>query len=125
MPLAPVIASPCWPAYFRGMFTAFLRLLAVVALVVMPFGMSAASAGPAHHAPAAAPAGHCDEQGNQPVEDPGDRLDGCTAGCSMFMADSAPADKAIELIGEAVAGPIAQRWSSLPPETATPPPKSA
>ena len=125
MPLTPVIASPCWRAYFRGMFTALLRLLALAALVVMPFGMSAASAGPAHHAPAAAAAGHCDEQGGQPAEDPGDRLAGCTAGCSMFIAEIAPPEAPIVLLGQAMTGMVEQRWSSLPPETATPPPKHA
>ena len=107
------------------MFTAFLRLLAVVALVAMPFGMSAASAGPAHHAPAEATAGHCDEQGGQPAEDPGDRLAGCTASCSMFMADIAAAEAPVALAAQSKVRPIARHWSSLPPETATPPPKRA
>ena len=125
MPLGPVIASPSSEPYFRAMFTAFLRLLTLVALVVMPFGMSAASAGPAPHAPAAATAGHCDEQGGQPAEDPGDRLAGCTAGCSMFIAEIAPAEAPVAIGAQSLVRPIARRWSSLPPETATPPPKRA
>ena len=124
MSLTPVIASPCSPAYFRVMFSAVLRLLTVAALVVMPFGMSAASIGSAQHA-SVANKGHCDDQSGKPAEEPVDRLAGCTAGCSMFMAEIAPAEAPIAVLGEAVAGPILQPWLSLPPETATPPPKIA
>ena len=48
--------------YFRAMATAFFRLLALLALVLMPLSMASA---PASAQPtAAAPAGHCDDHQN-------------------------------------------------------------
>ena len=125
MPLAPVIASPGRGPYFGPMLAAILRLLTMAALAMMPIGMASAGAGPVHHAPSAASAGHCDDQDGQPAEERRDGLPGCTAGCSMFMADLASADAPLAVLGQLTPLPPARRWLSLPPETATPPPKPA
>jgi hypothetical protein len=103
------------------MFSAFLRLLTLAALAMMPFGM-AASASPAHHSAAAASAAHCDEQPGEPAQDTRDPA-GCTAGCSMFMAAPVTAGEGLAGISEPALLPIATSSPSLPPETATPPPK--
>ena len=99
-----------------------VKLLTLVALALMPFGMSAASAAPAHHAPAAA-ARHCDEQGSQPVQSP-DRMD-CAMTCSMLVgAQSGPAEP-VPVLRLPTARLPAKRGAGLHPDTATPPPKLA
>ena len=105
------------------MLAALLRLLTVAALALMPVGMASASAGPLHHAPSGAGAGHCDDQDGQPAEQPRDLLPGCTAGCSMLVADLACADAPAAVLAQLTVAPPPRLWLSLPPETATPPPK--
>ena len=62
-----VIAAKGWRSYGPAMATATLRLLTLVALVLMPFGMAGTSAGaqpvPANHA--MVQQGHCDKQSKQ------------------------------------------------------------
>ena len=73
------------------MASALLRLLALIALVIMPFGMTSAPAlaAPAHHDMAMAGAGHCDEQQDSDRATVQDRMD-CTAACTALPAASAP-----------------------------------
>lgn len=100
-----------------------VKLLTLLALALMPFGMSGASAAPAHHAPAAATAGHCDEQGGQPVQAP-DAMD-CAMTCSMLVgAEAAPAER-VPLIRLPTARMLIERGAGLHPDTAVPPPKLA
>jgi hypothetical protein len=121
----PVIAGPCSSAYFAPMLAALLRLLTAAALALMPFGMAAASVSPAQHAPAASSA-HCDKQGSKPSEEtPADGLAGCTAGCSMFIAEISAARGPVQAMAQIADGPREERWTNLPAETATPPPKLA
>lgn len=123
MPLISVIVSPSRTAYFAAMPAGILKLLTLLALALMPFGMSAASATSTHHAPAASAPGHCEEQDGLPQEQIPDQFTGCTAACSMFMGEEARLGDGLPLIGPPVSRPIAPRWASLHPETATPPPK--
>ena len=100
-----------------------LRVLTLVALVLMPFGMSAAIGAQAQHAPEHAAQSHCDDQRGQPAKSIPDQTAGCTAACSMLIADHAEVDGPVVAVRPENAGPIAKRWTSHPPETATPPPK--
>jgi hypothetical protein len=101
------------------MATAFFRLLALLALVLMPLSMASA---PASAQPtAAAPAGHCDDH-QQPAKAPAGPQVHCTA-CAALPAIDTPAPVS-ELAPEmpmliALAGFLA----GIEPDTATPPPK--
>lgn len=99
-----------------------LRMLTLFALVLMPFGMSAASAGPIHHTPAAA-AQHCDEQGSQPVQAP-DAMD-CALTCSMLVGAQPGAVEPLPPVRLPTARLPAESGAGLHPDTATPPPKLA
>jgi hypothetical protein len=123
VPLIPAIASSSGAAYLPVMPALIIRLLTLAALALMPFGMSAAAAGPAPHAAAPPAAGPCDEQGGRASDESADRPAGCSAGCPMFVADLVPTAAPLVAVGQTPAPPLAGRWLSLPPETATPPPK--
>ena len=121
--LISVIVQKASAIYGTGMASAVFRLLALVALVIMPLGMSSAPAlaGAVDHA--AAPAGHCDEQ---PVQDeaPQSKMD-CTAMCTAIPAadvpTSAPALQPKAPRTMAISAP----FSGVEPEIATPPPRRA
>ena len=125
MPLRAVIAGQRRAAYFAPMLAALLRWLTVTALALMPFGMPAASAAPVHHAPTAAGTGHCDQKSNKASDESPDGVAGCTAGCSMFIAELSPFALPAAHHNAMADRQPAQRWTSLPAETATPPPKTA
>lgn len=100
-----------------------LRLLTLAAVVLMPFGMGAAVATAAHHAPASAAAGHCEEQESQPAEQSSDQAIDCAIACSMLATTEARADEPAPSLCLARGRPLAERGSGLHPDTATPPPK--
>lgn len=118
----PVIASQSSRAYFTLMPALILKMLSLVALVLMPLGMSAASAGPVHHAPAAA-AQHCDEPGGQPVQSPDAR--DCAMTCSMLVSAQAGPAEPVPVLRLPSARLLAESGAGLHPDTATPPPKLA
>src|SRR5688572_20627404 len=102
---------------------AILRLLTLAALVLMPFGMSAAaSAAPIHHAPAAVSAGHCDERG-EPAGQSRDQATDCAVSCSMLALAEARIQEPVQAPPIAPARPLLERGTGLHPDTATPPPK--
>ena len=107
------------------MLAAALRLLALLALVVMPLGMTAApvAAAPTADAVEAPQAGHCDDH-QQPADSPVKAKAHC-AGCAALAAPMASAE-VTELRPQA---PTHIRLSyfgtAFEPEIATPPPKSA
>ena len=100
-----------------------LRLLTLVALVLMPFGMSTASALPVHHAPAAAAAQICDEHGGQPSEQSPAMAMDCAVSCSMLAMTEARIDRLRVALPVLTERPLADRNAGLHPDTATPPPK--
>lgn len=100
-----------------------LRLLTLVALVLMPFGMGAASAVPAYHASVTATAGHCDEPAGQPVKQSPDQAIDCAMACSMLATTEARLDDRARSLRVPNARPLADRDAGLHPDTATPPPK--
>lgn len=124
--MIPVIAGQGCSAYLGAMFSAVLRMIALIALVLMPLGMTAApvAAAPATHETAASPAaGHCDEH-QKPAQSPLKAQMHCTA-CAALAAPLVPAEVA-ELLPQA---PMHIRLTyfgaAFEPEIATPPPKLA
>jgi hypothetical protein len=100
-----------------------LRLLTLLALVLLPFGMGTAGAMPTHHAPAAATAQHCDERGGQPAEQSRDEVMDCAVSCSMLAVAEVQVEELSVAQPVLIAPPIAERHGGLHPDTATPPPK--
>jgi hypothetical protein len=104
---------------------AVLRLLALISVLLMPFGMSAAPASPAtgHHA-ASMPMDHCDGEPAQ-SEDRGGIAD-CAMPCSAALpaADLQPA--ALERIVRNSTEPLVERMlAGVLMEIATPPPRAS
>jgi hypothetical protein len=108
------------------MRSAALRFLALLAMMVMPFGMAAAPAASVHHQPMAAamPMEHCPEVPARHAAQTG------TGACTMACVAALPA---VDLPRAGVAaiasspgfpGP-ARRLIGHQPEIATPPPKAA
>lgn len=100
------------------------RLLALFALVLMPFGMGAgaAAAQPAPHHSATA-ASHCPD----PASDNGatDQTANCTMTCSAVAASGFIAPPPPVAVAPPHPRPLAPRGSGLHPEAAIPPPKRA
>lgn len=105
--------------YFPLMASAVLRLLALLALVLMPLSMASAtaSAQPA----ATAPAGHCDDH-QQPTKAPAGPQVHCTA-CAALPAMDAPAEIAEMAPQMPLLIALASFLAGIEPDTATPPPK--
>jgi len=114
-----LIASPVREAYLPAMASAVLRMLALIALILMPLSMASA---PASAQPvAAAPAGHCDDH-QKPSEIPAGPQMHCTA-CAALPAMEAPAPIP-ELSPQApMLIALASFLTGIEPDTATPPPK--
>ena len=123
--MMPVIVAKASRPYDATMVATVLRLLALVALIVMPFGMAStpALAQPADQAMATGhsmPAGHCGDQ-QAPDKVPA-KMD-CTAACTALPASIAPMPdpllkpKALRTIT------IYVPFADIEPEIATPPPR--
>lgn len=109
--------------YARRMRTFALRLLTLIALVLMPFGMSAAPAASVDHQGMAMPVQHCPEPPSKPLST------GLVAQCSMACASALPAAE-LEPLASQPAQPLVLRPSAqraLPAialEIDTPPPRA-
>jgi hypothetical protein len=99
----------------------FIKLLALIAALLMPFGMTTVPAAATEHHSASMPMKHCPEQGQQSgkagfVE--------CTMACSAALPAAEAGQNGPVLVvcvpTEAVA---ARQLHGLNPDTATPPPK--
>jgi hypothetical protein len=97
------------------------KLLALVACLLMPFGMANAATTVQHEPQAQSD--HCSGRG-QPADAPAHPQLHCAA-CAALPAIEAPSADAIALPSAAVELPFVQVFSGIDPETATPPPKSA
>jgi hypothetical protein len=100
-----------------------LKLLAVLAMLLMPFGMAPAAATIQHHG-AAMPMQHCpDEQSSSGKKG---AFAECTMACSAALpALAQPQPLPVPTACERVRPPLAQQLSDLHPEIATRPPKRA
>ena len=104
------------------------KLLAILALVLTSFGMTAAPAAAApHHGASAAmtmPMEHCSDEGGS-----GDAQGG-VAECAMACSAALPAADLSQLDSLTILctpdrGPVARSLHGLHPDTATPPPKAS
>ena len=106
---------------------AFLwKVLTLVAVLIMPFGMSGAHASPATHTPTAEmPMGHCSDQPAKHGND-GAGISECTMACAGALPAITPIAQDPVLLAEGADAPaMVQALHGLHPEIATPPPKRA
>ena len=119
MSLSRSIASAPGGDYVRTMASAVLRLLALVALVLMPLSMASAPA--AAQPVGGVPAGHCDDH-QQPPKAPGGQQIHCMA-CAALPAMDAPAPIAGLTPRMPAVIALESSLSGIDPDTDTPPPK--
>jgi hypothetical protein len=99
------------------------RMLLLIAVLLMPFGMApAAAAGPSHRAGAAMPMQHCPEQAPNHRGRAGSGE--CTMACSAALpaGDVKPAEP-LQIVGACDRADVMNQLHGLHPETATPPPR--
>lgn len=114
-----VIAAKGSPAYVAGMPAVLLRLVMMMALAFMPFGMTNAPAMAASVASSAS--GHCDEH-QKPADAPSAPKAHCAA-CAALPAGDAPVAVA-ELRPALLLEVEPERWiTEREPDIDTPPPK--
>jgi hypothetical protein len=103
----------------------FAKLLTLIAVLLMPFGMSAAPAASAHHESAASmPMQHCPE----PAPNHGRKAGfaECTMACSAALpAVDRPAERPLLLVCAPTEAAAVQILRGLHPDTVTPPPKGS
>ena len=117
-----IIADPRAQLYRKSMRAFACNLLALIALLLMPFGMTAAPAAPAEHHAAAMPMQHCPEQAPKPAGKAG--FVACTMVCSTALPATELRRSEPHLIvcvpPEAAS---VRQVHGLHPDTATPPPR--
>jgi hypothetical protein len=99
------------------------RLLTLLALVLMPFGMNMAAATPINPAPAAATTQHCNNHGGPTDKNAADQGVDCALACSMLMTAQAGVDDPGPTVRLPTTQLLEKRCTSIHPDTATPPPK--
>ena len=111
------------PDYSVPMRSLVLRLLALVAVMLMPFGMAAAPAAPVHHQVAMdMAAGHCSDEGTAP-DSSGAPAD-CTMGCASALPAADLAVASSHPVSRSATQPaIEPILSGIDLEIATPPPR--
>jgi len=98
------------------------RLALLIAVLLMPLGMTPAPAAAHEHAMASMPMGHCDDGAAKHQSKAG--LAECTMACSAALpAADLPRDGAPMIVCMPVRPVTAHVLHGLHPETATPPPK--
>lgn len=123
MPLIPVIAGQGWSAYLRSVIAALSRLLALVALVLMPIGMAAAPAA-AHWAAASAEAGHCSGSEQDAPGAPAMPGAECAMSCAAVAANPPPRASAKVPAARIAPAAFVAMLSGVEPGIATPPPRA-
>lgn len=98
------------------------KLILLVAVLLMPFGMTAAPAAAGQHHSAAIPMQHCPDQGSSHGSKVG--VVECMMVCSSALpAADLPEAKPMLLACAPEMSGVTQMLHGLHPETATPPPK--
>jgi hypothetical protein len=97
------------------------KLLILIAVLLMPFGMTAPAA-PHRMTAATMPIGHCPDQDSNHGMKAG--FHECTMACAAALpAADLVASEPLTIVCQRIAPPAAERLHGLHPETATPPPK--
>ena len=115
--MIPVIVRKGRLPYLRAMAAASLRLMALVALLLMPAGMAGA---PALAQPVASASEHCGEH-QQPADTSSEAQKHCAACSALPAVDLAQASTLAPVTPRVIAGMSAT--SGIQPEIETPPPK--
>ena len=118
-----LIGAPAGTAYCASMRSTLLRLIALVAVLLLPLGMSGASAA-GHHAETAAsmPMQHCPDPGSKSASKGG--FGECTMACSAALpAADLPSEPLPRIFPASLTVTTAEILHGLHPDTATPPPK--
>ena len=98
------------------------KLLTLIALMLMPFGMTAAPAAASHDHSASMAMGHCPDQ--LPDRHPATGLHECAMACSAALPAADMRQDDSVLIGHVpTVAYVVHQLHGLHPETATPPPK--
>jgi hypothetical protein len=120
----PVIAAEAGRFYLAPMLSRLLRFLAMIAMLLMPFGMAAAPAAPdiGHHASASMAGEHCPEAPDE--QDAGGSVSGCAMPCSAALpaGDETRVDSHPSIPAPLISW-LSPAFSSVELEIATPPPK--
>jgi hypothetical protein len=99
------------------------KLLILLAVLLMPFGMQPATAAPAAHE-MTMPMEHCPDQA--PGHGGKAGFAECTMACSAALpAMDRAADEPLFIVNAPTEPPVVQALDGLHPETATPPPRLA
>ena len=103
---------------------ALLKMLALLAVLLMPFGMAPAAAAARQSQPASMPMQHCPEQGSSHGSKGG--FAECTMACAAALpAADIRAGKPLLIITVSIAPGTQHALHGLHPDTATPPPKTS
>ena len=106
-------------AYVSPVSRMIAKILLLLAVLLMPFGM-AAPASAAAHPPAAAPMSHCPDQPCSPSK----AVSECMLACSAALpATTGSEPRRLTITCEPVAWLASRHPPGLHPDTATPPPK--
>ena len=107
--------------YLRAMFRLVWKLAALFALLLMPLGMAAPAASPAHRPASAVAMEHCPDM---PSKDGKSVPSACVANCAAALPAASPAPPEPALLGRSHVERVDfETPSGLHPETATPPPR--
>lgn len=116
------IVSSGAPNYSGAVRAILGKLLLLVAVLLMPFGMTPAAANASPHPMASMPMGHCADQDSSHSSKAG--IADCTMACAGALpALAAARDEPLFIRPEPVIATASEPMNSLDPETATPPPK--
>lgn len=112
-------------AYAAAVRTVLAKLVLLIAVLLMPLGMTpAAAAGHQPHDMAAMPVGHCDP--HAPKHGAMQGMAQCTMACSTALpAGDAARDAPLLIVCTPVAPSAAEALDGLHPHPATPPPKAS
>ena len=104
------------------MKTAIIKLVLLLSVLLMPFGMTSVAASGRHQAMAGMPMGHCPDQSSGHEKKAG------IAECTMVCAAALPAAvrsaaEPLVVVGASDVSGSPQALRGLHPDTATPPPK--
>ena len=118
-----IVRRPSDP-YVGAVLEALAKLLLMVAVLFMPFGMAAPAAAATHPAAASSTMRHCPDEGTADHHRGG--VDACTMACAAALpAIAVTADRLLPLRPVPTPRILAEPLPSLHPETATPPPRHA
>ena len=124
--MTPLIAATGLNLYLGRMAATLLRILTLIALAMMPFGMVAApaAAAPAQHHAMAGMEGHCDE-GQDQDDGKAERGVHCALACSAMTPDATAAPIPVEMVASRPSLPHVAPFVGRQPEADPPPPKLA